>query len=81
MMLFQIKICSGNISNAKLDLIQCFMQQKEQKKNDKKKFLEYQHTKAQWEDIQTEKGIGAIVRSKVKWAEYGEKNSKYFFES
>ena len=46
--------------------------------NNETNFLEYQHTKAEWEDIQTEKGIGAIVRSKAKWAEYGEKNSKYF---
>ena len=29
-------------------------------------------------DFQTEKTRGAIIRSRARWYEYGEKNSKYF---
>ena len=42
-------------------------------------YIEYQSVKTEWENLQSEKTKGAIVRSKSKWVEFGEKNSKYFF--
>jgi hypothetical protein len=39
---------------------------------------EYENTKSKLENIEEEKIKGAILRSKVKWAEAGERNSKYF---
>ena len=47
--------------------------------NNETNFLEYQHTKAEWEDIQTEKGIGAILKSKAKWAEKMGKRTQNIF--
>ena len=46
--------------------------------NSESKFIEYQTVKSEYENIQDLKANGAIIRSKAKWIEYGEKNSKYF---
>ena len=42
------------------------------------KFNQYLDLKNKWEHIQTQKLNGSIIRSKAKWVEHGEKNSKYF---
>ena len=42
------------------------------------KLEEYYETKREWENIQSEKSEGIIMRSRVRWAELGEKNTKYF---
>ena len=42
------------------------------------KLAEYYETKKEWEHIQSEKSEGIIMRSRVQWAEQGEKNTKYF---
>ena len=42
------------------------------------KSAEYFDTKRAWEKIHSEKSEGIIMRSKVRWAELGEKNTKYF---
>ena len=47
--------------------------------NNENNFLKYQLLKNEWEDKQRERTNGIMVRSKAKWVEYGEKNSKYFF--
>ena len=39
---------------------------------------ELQRIKIKLSDFQTEKTRGAIIRSRARWYEYGEKNSKYF---
>jgi hypothetical protein len=39
---------------------------------------QYHENKAFIENYNTEKANGAILRSKVAWAEFGERNSKYF---
>ena len=39
----------------------------------------YQSLKQDIEDIKRIKTEGIMLRSKAKWIEYGEKNSKYFF--
>ena len=39
----------------------------------------YQSLKQDIEDIKRIKTEGIMLRSKTKWLEYGEKNSKYFF--
>ena len=36
-------------------------------------YIEYQSVKAYWENLESEKNKGAMVRSKCKWVEYGEK--------
>ena len=41
-------------------------------------FLFYKTIKCEWENIQTVKMNGLILRSKAQWVEFGEKNSKYF---
>ena len=41
------------------------------------KFNQYLDLKNKWEHIQTQKLNGSIIRSKVKWVEHGENNSKY----
>ena len=46
--------------------------------NNENNFLKYQLLKNEWEDIQRQRTNGIMVRSKAKWVEYGEKNSKYF---
>ena len=46
--------------------------------NNQNTFTEYENCKTEWETIQLEKNNGAILRSKVRFAEEGEKNSKYF---
>ena len=46
--------------------------------NNQTMFTEYENWKKEWETIQLEKTSGAILRSKVRFAEEGEKNSKYF---
>ena len=38
----------------------------------------YFECKSEWENLERIKTEGAILRSKVKWAEEGEKNTKYF---
>ena len=45
---------------------------------DNSKHNEYVAVKQEWEGYQKEKFRGAAVRSKSKWVEEGEKNSKYF---
>ena len=42
------------------------------------KFNQYLDLKNKWEHIQTQKLNGSIIRSKAKWVEHGEKNTKYF---
>ena len=42
------------------------------------KVEEYYETKGNWEGLQREKTEGIILRSKAKWAEAGERNTKYF---
>ena len=44
-------------------------------KDDKAKL---ERIKIKLSDFQTEKTRGAIIRSRARWCEYGEKNSKYF---
>jgi hypothetical protein len=39
---------------------------------------EYEQIKGELENIELEEARGAIIRSKTKWAEAGEKNTKYF---
>ena len=46
--------------------------------SNKNEHLEYQQLKSEWESIQRNKSNGIIIRSRAKWVEYGEKNSKYF---
>ena len=46
--------------------------------SNKNEHLEYQQLKSEWESIQMNKSNGIIIRSRAKWVEYGEKNSKYF---
>ena len=36
--------------------------------------------KQEYENIQREKAQGAIIRAKANWAEYGEKNTKFFLQ-
>ena len=43
------------------------------------KMKKYYEVKGVWERLQSEKAEGAIIRSKVEWAELGERNTKYFF--
>jgi exonuclease III len=43
-----------------------------------KTFQNLEHSKKQLEDILDLETAGSILRSKVKWAEAGEKNTKYF---
>ena len=45
---------------------------------DEDKLREYQQCKAEWEYYHTKKARGIILRSKAKWVEEGEKNTKYF---
>ena len=40
--------------------------------------LEYTQTKLEWENLLRTKMNGVILRSKAKWIEEGEKNTKYF---
>ena len=42
------------------------------------KEIQYFQCKAEWEELERNKTEGIILRSKAKWAESGEKNSKYF---
>ena len=42
------------------------------------KFNQYLDLKNEWKHIQTQKLNGAIIRSKAKWEEHEENNSKYF---
>ena len=44
----------------------------------KDNYNEYLIVKEEWENCQKIKLQGSIIRSKVKWVEEGEKNSKYF---
>ena len=44
--------------------------------NNSGKINEYYEIKGVWESMQSEKAEGAIIRSKVQWAELGEKNTK-----
>jgi exonuclease III len=41
---------------------------------------QYITVKSEWEALERYKMQGAIIRSKTKWYEEGEKNSKYFFD-
>ena len=41
-------------------------------------YNEYLQTKGEWEKLIKNKQNGIILRSKAKWAEEGEKNTKYF---
>ena len=43
------------------------------------KILEYKQCKLEWENIIRTKTDRIILRSKAKWVEEGEKNTKYFF--
>lgn len=40
----------------------------------------YEHLKSRLNDISMEKSKGAIIRSRAKWIEDGEKPTKYFFD-
>ena len=40
--------------------------------------MEYFQCKSEWEDLESNKTQGIILRSKAKWAEDGEKNTKFF---
>ena len=46
--------------------------------NNSDKINEYYEVKGLWENIQSEKAEGSILRSKAQWVEQGEKNTKYF---
>ena len=39
---------------------------------------DYHKAKQEWEDYQNKKLFGAMLRSKAKWVEHGEKNTKFF---
>ena len=45
---------------------------------DTKTLDEYEKVKSELENIEQEKAKGVILRSKIKWSEAGEKNTKYF---
>ena len=42
------------------------------------KYVEYLEAKGEWEKLVRKKTNGIILRSKAKWSEEGEKNTKYF---
>ena len=46
--------------------------------NDLTKLQEYKQAKSEWEYFHTKRARGIILRSKAKWVEEGEKNTKYF---
>ena len=41
--------------------------------------IKYDNLKTELQQIYEAKGKGAILRSKVRWVEQGEKSTKYFF--
>jgi len=47
---------------------------------DEKGLDELEACKEEYDQCQKDKAQGAIIRSKAKWAEYGEKNSKFFLQ-
>ena len=48
--------------------------------NDITNLHEYKQAKLEWEYFHTKKARGIILRSKAKWVEEGEKNTKYFIK-
>ena len=46
--------------------------------NNENNFLKYQLLKNEWEDIQSDRINGIMIRSKAKWVEYGEKIPNIF---
>ena len=46
--------------------------------NNETTHLEYYHLKNEWENIPRVKTNEIMIRSKTKWVEYEERNSKYF---
>ena len=55
------------------------MQKCEQNTSDKKILNELYATKLRLQTIMRQKTKGAILRSKARWHEFGERNSRYFF--
>ena len=55
------------------------MQKCEQNPSDKRILNELYATKLRLQTIMRQKTKGAILRSKARWHEFGERNSKYFF--
>ena len=55
------------------------MQKCEQNPSDKRILNELYATKLRLQTIMRQKTKGAILRSKARWHELGERNSKYFF--
>ena len=55
------------------------MQKCEQNPTDKRILNELYATKLRLQTIMRQKTKGAILRSKARWHEFGERNSKYFF--
>ena len=55
-------------------------EQKLSKNNDigNLEYMEYVRSKLDWEGLKQRKNNGIILRSKAKWIEDGEKNTKYF---
>jgi len=47
---------------------------------DEQVFDELAQLKQEYDNIQADKAEGAIIRAKVNWSEYGEKNSKLFLQ-
>ena len=55
------------------------MQKCEQNPSDKRILNELYATKLRLQTIMRQKTKGAILRSKARWHEFGERNSRYFF--
>ena len=76
---FSKKNAAKNRENIKETLILHDKLEKEIATNPSEELLkEYESTKAEIEHYNNEKANGALIRSKADWAEFGEKNSKYF---
>jgi hypothetical protein len=76
---FSKQNAAKNRDNIKETLIQHDRIEKEMATNPSEELLkEYELTKSEIEYYNNEKANGALIRSKADWAEFGEKNSKYF---
>jgi hypothetical protein len=76
---FSKKNAAKNRDNLKETLIEHDRLEKEMATNPSDELLkDYESTKLEIEHYNNEKANGVLIRSKANWAEFGEKNSKYF---